>query len=446
MSTPGIISTVDDTYSVVIQLHEPAGGATPNLSQTPVNSVGLPLNELETMHIYHSISNPIMHGFLIYNDINAIAGDFIANCNAMLTIDAGRFLDEYGPESLSPSFDGDNIFHHRFLVNGIEVLESRPGNDKIKISFISEYVFNFLNNVVYSTYGVTQDVSTLIKNIASSNYSGLTVRASNIQTSNKVEYISSCKDTVLDAIYYVLDRGFDVTDGLTFLVFDHIEDEFFIWNFNDDNFKTPPANDRRYTVMLKMKNAFLDMTKVETTAIQTKNFIENSEVFEHIKSFKKYRFDYDNNEWSTPDEVTKSKIKSELLQDFTQESNMFEKKIQDYPTGGKIPANTNYSIESQFDSVYSKLANNMRSIFIENNVMLPRAQGVLSRTPGDPLLVIADTSEENQATVNALVGNWVVLQVEHVFTSNSYENQLMLGRNSRLTSFENIEYETGGVF
>ena len=427
-----------NSLNVIINLKK-FGVYPADINSPPVKSTYILMDRLVELRINSTLGSGVPNGHIVVNDKSGELIDFIQDNNCFIDILITRWKDGFGPDSKTPVLDQNSQINHTFIVSKFDIMETNQTEDKIKINIVSINFFLLLQNVLFSSENETskntlEQLKKLFSNLKTE--TDLIV-PTDLKTDKKVSYISTSNSTYTDAIEYLMDYGFELKDGIISYTYNLLKRTFMLWLYSQKDMdvfnseSTPHGKSIRFSAMIpsQIKAGQLEALLIDDIAL--KSNIPTEHLYEKTADLSELFFDYESGIWTGSSYTTDSILKK-LSTDLTNTENTSELKLKPWNVTAYFGKIFNFKNNRTLTNGEEHLEKKIKSLFLENNYLVLRTNGWLSRTPGDPFTILANTGKETRKTINMLIGRWTVISVSHIFMKNLYKNEIILGRNERV--------------
>lgn len=445
MALDNTIEYNGDTYIMMVKLIRTV--LSPAFDKvTEEETVNLPMDNINQFEILTDITNPLMTATIDVTDgeesyLNGFTG---SACNyALIGI---KKVDQSNQATASGVQIFDWTFTHLFIIDDISITGKKEDTINYKMNLTSSYFWNFNNRKPLSTNaGESQSISNIISNLFNNVGIPLGTKINTVTSDvdSDRHYISAYGQSMMDSYKYLLryiNTGTNLVDnGLSMMVYDHMADNYDIWTSasNKDGISsTAPMTD---SIRLNVNQNFLDtLVNQNQPKILLANYEKQSNIIENLYSNKDIKYDYASNTFSSLDTTTKQLIDGAMSSGDVGYQSKF-KELDQYISQVVDTQQENYTTASaqwnENDTHYQAVLSALTS----NNILTINMGGKFDRLVGDPVYIGVDINSDAMSSLQYLIGWWTCLRVRHIFTSNSYTSNVVVGRFTELTDVDKLK-------
>lgn len=215
-------------------------------------SVGFDSQEVQLFTYESKLNSLCIHAKLVYTDkygmVDRVLDDELPICNVFFVRNEPVSDSRFTVRKLSDT----EIFKHRFLVDGVRILNRISTRITYEFSLVSENWFKCVKNVSYSNYNKDPEpVFDILKACLVKNE--LTVDPSTfdqVKTDSKVNFITSTNDNVFTVQKYLLHKLYyndNFDDALKYLIYDVSSNQYRLFDI-----KRPETRTGDHSIIISM--------------------------------------------------------------------------------------------------------------------------------------------------------------------------------------------------
>jgi hypothetical protein len=304
-----------------------------------------------------------------------------------------------------------------YVVINIKNVATETASTTYNIDLINVNWLVLNNNYNYSSRGELGYLTIIEKMMVNCN---LNVKKLSNINGKKGHYITPNNFTLLQSIYKCLAKSIDKDVGLSFVCYDHINNQFdiknikYIYNnlekFSDygNIFGVPTGEDM---------SSISEGTGVANNVV-IKNELGFQDYYNNFKDMEIKKYSYDKRSWNTEPYMLESGL-TKVFPTLDEDAKIQFKNSSGYITKGRNTIN--------YECEHSNLFfDKMKNLLLYSNVMQFSTFGILRRKAGD--VVLMNISLDNKL-YKKLSGLWFINRIEHNFTHNEgYHNIIHVSR------------------
>jgi len=396
-----------------------------------VNDVALLQDNISEFQIVNDLSHPLLRCMLFLKD----PGSHVSPKYAM---DGRTFLNvkiyyTTNQKSKDPKSKELLQFEHNFIVNDVQIVDKTADEGIYRFLGVSEMVVSWLNKTYYSTHNQPHQITKIIGNIFQNSalnkkFKYYASKNDFIHSTHSSTFITPVNHSLQDCIFPLLIASHNVNTGIYILPYNMLMDKLLLMSVSDEfkNNIIPDGNG----IQLPSKLQFAEMESMPKDE-KMFNFIRSINQYERVSQSTLNNFDYINRKWSkdifstqklnkilpnTNDKLAHGNFKSL----FKPNSDRFIETKFNYEEVSNFPFILNTKMEEYF-----KFAQIMQ---FSTTGFLKRDVGQLFQTEAHP----GDTYDNRES------GTWMISRVHHIFSKESYDQNISLIRSDKkIEEFKN---------
>jgi hypothetical protein len=412
-------------YSIAVVVYQSNGLISNDvLDANPATAIIIPIDSIENITIHNSLLSPIIHGSILFKDEGGILASNIGSTSLFCEI-SFSLLDADG----NPT---NSAFLHKFWISSCDIIDVNNGITTFKFIFTSIHWYTFMSYVNYfmtPTMSGTRHISNLI---AQSGLKAFVETSEKENSAEKFPLILPTNWTVLDGIYYCLNKMIELGQSLYFIIYSPADNTYYPWEFSNDQFNEAAALSFNIA-SIPTRNSFSKDSRLEMKNISMKSYGSQEKIMNFTRGQKNFVYDYNTGKWNKFTHEPENIIKKSLFGGLDPSSILtpgYDTKVKSFPINFSPLINkyTEWSVSARSNnSLWKKL----RDFVCTNNILSFTCQGVIERIPGSNFYIDGDFSNLETFTGTAgLAGKWQIMQISHIITKNSYQNEISLSRLS----------------
>lgn len=412
-------------------------------------------SDVVEMKIKHWLTHPVIVASLTIKDSKNLLINHLNTNRSVLQFKVTAKKDNSDPTIYSGvSNDQEIEMNIDFVVSKSDILSQNSDSATIQLSLISTNWFNFNNNFVYGT-SMDRKWIDILKTMFVQNFLGpLSPAATSVAPTildtrdytfdtTPSPYITPSNSTFLESMEYILNRALVLENSLFFVVYNPILNNYFLWKLSDDEANLNIKEDSDNVIFIKDRSFLTKLIHTNaSSAVLNKSWSGITEIYDAIKGFTNYVFDYSKYTWQTAGcrRSTANLIDLYSPKEKIQNLPGFSQKFVNFPNDNFIiPTESNrfwneWSESNRQENLWEK----GRKVLLENGIAMASVAGSLERIPGSIIYLICELDSETRTTASGLTGAWYIIENELVFTPNSFVNNLYLGRMTAITDIDKI--------
>jgi len=445
----GFIKYKGETYHIYIKMFSP-DDKTEVLSLLTQHFDILVWENVIQLEIINTLHDHILTGKLIYrDDAQAVLNYFMERPVVYLDISLTKLQNK----NISPGEIAlpEKEFSHRFLVENINNISTNQNEQIMAMSLISDDLWCFTANLNYSTFtkasvggAVTSDskYTTLIEespiNILSELYKqvGLTLNTNKVETKTACRYVTNIGENLLSAEPFLLKRAFNIRDlqspGMVSIYYNILLKEYSLVRLNR-LINNDPSIEKKTgdvyadkVIKIEIYNQYMaDLDAEDKNTLKIVNIKNNTELFELLQPCDFHQYDYITNTFSNEKNIDILPAIPVLKgKDYQKKYYTIRNMISKVNDLDKL--NYNRVTSTWHNPIFFN--NDILNLLLNSTVAVVETNGCLERSPGDPILLVVDRTDNNP--LYKTNGEWSCFKVHHIFGPSSYKNKLLLGRFS----------------
>jgi len=396
-----------------------------------IHDVEILQDNISEFQMVNDLTSPLLRCMLVIKDPSS-------HLSPKYNMDGRTFLNvkiyyTTNQKSVNPKSKELLKLEHNFIVNDIQIIDKSPDEGTYRLLGISEMVVQWLNKAYYSTHTnkiqVTKLISDIFKNSGLKDKFNYHISNNSfIHTPVRASFITPVNHSLQDCIFPLLILSHNPDTGIYVLSYNMLKDKLQLISVSDE-FKTNNIPDGN-GIQLPSKYKFSEMEGMPKNE-KMFNFIRSINQYERVSETTINNFDYINRSWSkdvyntqrlkkilpkTNDKLANGKYESL----FKTNSNRFIKTNFNYEEVSNYPFTMNTKMEEYFK--FAQIKQFSTTGFLKRDV------GQLFHLQAHP----ADTYDNRDS------GTWMISRIHHIFSKESYDQNLSLIRtDKKIEEFKN---------